>query len=86
MRIKISKGWDFTLFEKIKGWLKKLSIICPIKKPTKTNNVLGIIIVLKSEPIKLLIVKIEIRNAPIIGPRYGIKLRSAHRKAITNAF
>jgi hypothetical protein len=26
MIMNISKGWDFTLLEKIKGWLKKLSI------------------------------------------------------------
>ena len=64
----------------------KLSIICPIKKPIITYNVFGIITELKSDPIKLLIVKSIINIAPTIGPRYGIKFNNAQRKAMINAF
>ena len=35
--INISRGWDFTDFENIKGWLKKLSINWPIIKPIMKN-------------------------------------------------
>ena len=84
--INISKGWDFTLFEKIKGWLKKLSINWPTKKPIITKIVFGRIIVLKSAPIKLLIVNKIIKIPPMIGPRYGIKFNKAQRNAIINAF
>jgi len=63
-----------------------LSIICPTQKPIITYIVLGRIIELKSAPIKLLIVNSIINTAPTIGPRYGIKLSKAHKKAIINAF
>ena len=86
MTKKISKGWDLTLFEKMKGWEKKLSINCPTVKPIKTYMALGRITVLKSESMKLVMVRMIIVTPPMIGPMYGMMLKSAQRNAITMAF
>ena len=84
--IKISNGWDLTVLEKIYGWLKKLSTNCPKVKPKRTYIVFGRITSVNEASIKLVIVKILIKTAPIIGPTYGIRFRIAHKKAMIKAF
>ena len=47
---------------------------------------LGKITVLKSAVIFEVMERININNAAISGPIYGIKFNNAHRKAMMNAF
>ena len=84
--INISRGWDFTDFENIKGWLKKLSINWPTTKPIITYIVFGTTTELKSWSRFEVIHNINIKNPLIKGPIYGIKFKIAHKKAIIKAF
>ena len=54
--------------------------------PIKTYIALGKITVLKSASKKLVIVKVIMVTPPMIGPMYGMMLKSAHKNAITMAF
>ena len=84
--IKTSRGWDFIDDENIYGWSKKLSINWMIAKPEIKRIEFHVNSLKIKASIELVAENIKIKSILISGPKYGIILRIAHKKAIANEF